>query len=959
MKHLFLSGLFSLLALALFAQQNNPLKVETYKLKNGLSVYLNADHTMPMVHGMIMVKGGAKRDPKDATGIAHYFEHIMFKGTDEIGTINYAKEKSYLDSISVLYDVLAKTKEEKQRLEIQKEINRISVKAADYAIPNEFDKILGEMGGKGINASTGYETINYYNSFPSNQIEKWLEVYSHRFINPVFRLFQSELETVYEEKNMYADDAIGTMFEKFMQEFYKNSPYGQQTILGSTEHLKNPSLSKMAEYFNTYYVAKNMALILSGDFDPEKVKPIIEEKFGIWRSGEIPKKLVLSEPPFQGREVYKKRMTPIKVGLRGYRTIPKNHPDEIAFEVCANLLSNSSSTGLLDQLRIENKLLMAGTMNFNFEELGGTFVFFVPKIIGQSLNKAEKQLAGQIDLLRTGKFDDELLQAVKTEMKKWYETQLEDMRGRTYAISNTFVYGDTWEDYLLIPAKIDKIEKSDIMRIANTYFGDNYLVFQSKMGFPKKDKLKKPPYKAVQPINSDKKSAYAQKIENMPIVEMEPKFIEFGSDVICTKITDQTEAYITPNPINKVFSIALIFGKGHYQDPLVKHAAAMFDNASPQGMSFGDFKRKLQLLGCSFNAYSGNNTTVVNISGLDENLEASLKLLNGFFTNISLDEKHLKKLVQDNKMQVKLETKDVSTIGDAISQYALYAGNSPYLARMSEAELKKLSIGQVVSKMKEIIGYQFEVHYCGTHQANDFLEMFKKSFEIKDNLKPKSKVIELERKEYKQNTIYLIDDKKARQSHLYFMVKGGVNPEAGMVGLEAFNDYIGGNMASIIFQEIREFRSLAYGSSGRYNASYYRDKTGYFKGWLSTQSDKTVEAVEAFTGILSDMPQKPERIDAVRKSLALSINATQPGLRSKSTIVSRWKDQGYSNDPRKSRYQAYQTVEFDKILDFYHQNVKGRPWVIAIAGNLKQIDMEGLKKYGTIQELKMEDILKK
>jgi zinc protease len=958
MKTLIFTGLLSLMASILFAQ-TNPLKVETYKLNNGLTVYLNADHTMPMVHGMVLVKGGGKRDPKDATGIAHYFEHIMFKGTNEIGTINYAEEKIYLDSISSLYDELGKTKDEKMRIGIQQEINRISIKAADYAIPNEFNRIISEMGGKGVNASTGPEYINYYNSFPSNQIEKWLEVYSHRFIQPVFRLFQSELETVYEEKNMYADDALNTFFEKFMEKFYKNSPYGQQTILGSSEHLKNPSLSKMAEYFNTYYVAQNMALILSGDFNPEKIKPLIEEKFGKWRSGRVPEKLVLNEDPFKGREVYKKRMTPVKVGIRGYRTIPKNHPDEIAFEICANLLSNSSSTGLLDQLRTDNKLLFSGTMNNHFEEIGGTFIFFVPKIVGQSLKNAEKHVTASLNLLRNGHFDDELLQAVKTSMKKQHESGLEDMRNRTYAISNVFVYGNNWEDFLLTPQKIDAISKEDIVKIANTYFSDNYFIFLSKMGFPKKDKIKKPPYKAVQPKNSDKKSDYAHKIEEMPIEEMDPRFIEFGKDVVFHKISEGVDVFVTPNPINKLFSISLIFGKGNYQDPLVKQAASMFGNANPNGMKYSEFKRKLQLLGCSFNASSGLSTTMITISGLEENLEPSLKLISQFFKNISLEEKHLKKLVQDFKMDVKFETKDIATKGDALSEYALFGKNSNYLSRLSESELKKLNVSQIVSKMNEILSHQFEVHYCGTRNADEFVDIFQNCFETGENLKQKSKLIEPGRQVYKENTIFLLDDSKAVQSHIYFIVEGSVNDEQSMVKLEAFNDYIGGNMSSIIFQEIREYRSLAYGSSGRYIASYYRERPGYFKGWLSTQADKTLEAVEAFTGLLASMPEKPERIESVRKNLSLSINANQPGLRSKSIIVSRWKNQGYNNDPRKTRYSDYQNVSFDEILEFYQNNLKGRPWIILIAGDLKRIDLESLKKFGTIKTVKMDDLFKK
>ena len=958
MRKLFFLGIFSLFTIAMFAQVENQVKIETYNLKNGLTVYLNPDHTMPMVQGMVVVKGGSKRDPKDATGIAHYFEHIMFKGTDKIGTINYAEEKPYLDSISDLYDQLGESTDEKQRLEIQKEINRISIKAADYAIPNEVDKILNEMGGKGMNAGTGYESIVYYNNFPSNQIEKWLEVYSERFKKPVFRLFQSELETVFEEKNMYADDPMGSMFEKFLAQFFKTSPYGQQTIIGTSEHLKNPSLKKMGEYFDKYYIANNMALVLSGDFNPETIKPLIEEKFGVWRSGENPKPLVINEKPFNGREAYKKRLTPIKVGVRGYRTIPKNHPDQTVFDVCANILSNSSQSGLLDQLRTDNKLLFAGMENMNFEEVGGTLVFFVPKIVGQSLKKAEQLVDDQIKRLRTGDFDDELLQAVKTEMKKQHEVSLEDMRYRAYAIADLFLYGDTWDNYMQTPSLIDKVTKEDIIKVANTYFGDNYLAFLSKMGFPKKDKVDKPPYKAVKPKNSDKKSEYAKMVEEIPIVEMDPKFIDFNKDVICTEIGNGIKTYITPNTINNIFSISLVFGKGENEDPLVAQAASMFNQASPKGTNYTDFKRQLQLLGCSFYAYSDLSKTVIHISGMEENIEKTLVAIKELLDNLNIDDKQMKQILQDRKMETKMEAKDIWTKGNALFQYALYGQKSDFLCRLSSKELKALTALQLIEKMNEITGHAFDIHYCGTRSTEDFEKIFTENFNLSKDRKPKMPYVELEREVYKENTILLLDDKKALQSHIYFVVEGSPNDEESMVKLAAFNDYIGGSMASIIFQEVREFRSLAYGSSGSYNASFYRDRPGYFKGWLSTQSDKTLEAIEVFTEILAKMPEKPERIESIRKNLTLSINASQPSLRWKSNTVARWINQGYNEDPRKTRYKGYETVNFDEIVDFYNTNIKGRPYVIVVAGDKSRIDMEKLEKYGTVKTLEFDDIIK-
>lgn len=190
--------LFSLLAACTVChiQATDALRVKELKLSNGMTVWLNEDHSQPKVFGAVVVKAGAKDCPN--TGIAHYFEHIMFKGTDKIGTTDYAKEKVWLDSIATQYDLLAKTKDEQQRLEIQKHINQLSIKASDYAIPNEFPRLISKYGGSGLNASTSYDLTEFHNTFSPQYIEQWLWLNSERLIHPVFRLFQGELETVYE-----------------------------------------------------------------------------------------------------------------------------------------------------------------------------------------------------------------------------------------------------------------------------------------------------------------------------------------------------------------------------------------------------------------------------------------------------------------------------------------------------------------------------------------------------------------------------------------------------------------------------------------------------------------------------------------------------------------------------------------------------------------------------------------
>ncbi len=957
MKKLLFSAAFIIFSCSLFSQ-DNPLKVETYQLSNGLTVYLNEDHNMPMVYGMVAVKGGSKRDPKDATGIAHYFEHIMFKGTDEIGTIDYEQEKPYLDSIENLYDELGKKTTDEEREAIQKEINRISLKAAEYAIPNEFGKIVNSMGGSGLNAGTGDESIVYYNTVPANQVEKWIELYSHRFINPVYRLFQSELETVYEEKNMSLDDPMEGMLEDFEGSFFKKTPYGQQTVLGSVEHLKNPSLSKMQEYYDNYYVAKNMALVLAGDFDSDHLKPVIEEKFGRLRAGEIPPTLDFREEPFEGREQVKVRMTPIKVGLLGYRTIPRNHEDEFKLEVVSNLLTNYASTGLLDQLVNDNKLMMAIAFANLKTELGGYYIAFVPKIVGQSLQKAEGLVTDQLQRLKNGDFDKQLLEGVKAELKVSYEQNLEDMRWRTYAIMDAFLYDIAWEKYLSAPEEIDKITREDIIATVNKYFGDNYLAYHSKMGFPKKEKLDKPPYDPVQAKNSDKQSEYAARMEQIPVIDLEPKFIDFKKDVVISEMEDGIKTFVTKNPINNIFTVRLKFGKGSYNDPVVDLASYIFLYAHPEGQSFTEYKNKLQLLGCDIYAYNDLSSTTISITGLEENLEESLDLINKLLTSYTVDESQLEKLVQESKFNEKFEKKDLSSKNDALAKYALYGKQSEYLTRLTESDIKELSNTDLVEKFKELSGFEYEVHYCGTRTATAFNQVFREHMDIREKLTESPGMIEMKRNPYAENTVLFLDDKKAIQSHINIYIEGGVNDELNRSGLDAFNDYIGGSMAAILFQEIREFRSLAYRVRGRYYPSFYFDRPGYFAGLLSTQSDKTSEALEVFHDIMTDMPEKPDRIEAVRTNLTLSINSTQPTFRNRSGSVSTWMEQGYREDPRKTRYKDYENMEFSEILEFYETNLHGKPWLVTVVGDSKRIDMDALSRYGTVKTVSLDEVFR-
>lgn len=437
--------------------QETPLKIEAYELENGLKVYLNEDSNASNIYGAVWVNAGGKNDPSDATGIAHYLEHMLFKGTRDLGTQDFELEKPHLENIEELYDELATETDPSKKIAIQNKINEQERKASEFAIPNEFDRLITSIGSTGLNASTDNDYTNYYNFFPANQLPKWLDIYAHRFQKPVFRLFQSELEAVYEEKNRAGDYLEGRVAEKFNTYIYGDHPYSTQTVLGSVDHLKNPSLSKMYQFFQGYYVANNMALVLCGNFDAQSAKPMIEETFGKLKSGVVPEFKKYEPNSFKGRNLEKVRITPIKAGFMGYKLVPRNHPDQPALAVIGEMMSNSDQTGFIDQLSLDNKVLYAGAFQDFKEEDGSTFIFYVPKIFGKGLNHFEKEIKNSFESIADGDFEGDYFQSIKNGIYRNFNQSLEELDTRGEYLGLSFIYDTDYQNLLSYPEKVQNI----------------------------------------------------------------------------------------------------------------------------------------------------------------------------------------------------------------------------------------------------------------------------------------------------------------------------------------------------------------------------------------------------------------------------------------------------------------------------------------------------------------------
>lgn len=942
------------------AEDLNALKVKEYRLENGLTVWLNEDHSQPKVFGAVVVKAGAKDCPD--TGIAHYFEHMMFKGTDRIGTLDYESEKVLLDSIAMKYDELAMTEDTAARARLQKEINELSIRSSEYVIPNEFNRLINRFGGSGLNAATSYDATIYFNTFSPQYMVQWAEINSERLINPVFRLFQSELETVYEEKNMYGDFIGGQVMDTLMARYFGPHPYAYP-IIGSTKNLKNPRLTEMHKFFEDYYVASNMALILSGDFDAQQVMPILEKAFSRIRSGNAPKQEKVMLPPFNGRETMKVKFPIpfIKAMGLGFRGVSANHEDQVALNIAVNLLNNANGTGYLDKLMVEHKLMGALAINESMNEAGILAVAIMPKLLIQSYSSAEKMVWDEINRVKNGDFSDEMFNSLKLEQKRQYASSLENIDSRATIMMNLFSQGKSWNDYLNEVARIESITKEDVVRVAQKYFSNNYLCVTKSTGKYPKDNLPKPAFSPVVPRNADASSSYAKQLEKIPEQQVAPRIIDFEKDVKTSKLTPLVTLYTTPNPLNDIFTLNISYGIGALEQPELMQLTNYLQLLGTESLSFEQFRSRLQSIGSTLAFDVTPDAFVMKVTGFDNHIDETMELVGDFIRHAKADDKKLRQIVDDAKVSEKAFFKSGDNVASALLEQVKYGDQSRYLRKLSLSQIKKLKGKDMLAIYDKVRSVQCDLHYCGTLPVEKVIGTIRQHLPLERTTVASNSPYYRELKQYDRPTVFFIDMPDMAQSIVYGYVKGDpVDDKASRHASRLFSVYFGGDMSSLMFQEIREFRSFAYRTSGRYQLPNHAHKgtAGSFTAMLSTQSDKTLDALGVLDSLIREMPLKPERMEAVKQTLVNRINNDYPPFRNLSEKVASARMEGFDRDPAEEFLRDIATMDMQDISRFYQEQISGRPVVYVIAGNRKHIDMKKLAEYGTIIKVKKKDIYK-
>ena len=925
---------------------DDPLGVQRLELPNGLTVLLSENHERPEVFGAVVVRTGGKNDPPDNTGMAHYLEHMLFKGTTDLGTLDWEAERPLQERLEGLYDQLA-TAEGEERDRVLEQISSTVKQTYAYTVPNELDQMLEEIGGTGVNAFTTYDETVYHNTFPASQIDSWLAIYAHRFEDPVFRLFPTELEAVYEEKNIAIDTTGYSLFRDFMKAAFPGHPYGTNDILGEVEHLKRPSLTAMRDYFERYYVPGNMALVLSGDFDTATILPIIEAEFGGWKAGPDPKPPQPPVRPFEVDERLRMRATPVRVGALAFRTVPESHPDFAALQVARKLLSNEQRSGFIDRLSDDGKLMFAVHVPADLADHNLDVIVYLPRIVTQSFRGAENKVLEQLGRLREGDFDDATFEALKEGLLVQQTARWEDNRERALAIGHAFVTHGEWGGQVRYLQGLRTLTKDDVRRVAGELFGDRKLVVRSRMGFPGKTRLDKPKTPPVEPPRG-KHSEFFQQMRERPKRAPEIQLVDPMSDQSTIFVREGVTLEVVENPFNELYQLELQFGIGRDALRELDILDDYLTRIGTRSIPAEELRQRFFSLSTTLSVEAHADRFVVRLAGPQGHMNEALDLVADLMRAPSGKAKPLRQLRREVWGFRRLERKDPPNVGRALRDHVMYGDDSPKLREHGPWGARGMSVTRLLSAWEQVQQRELKVRYVGNADAKQVAEVVRIKVPLAETLRPAKPRVVHARTKLEETTVFFVPRRDAVQTQLWFWVEGDPIARSEVPKADAFGEYFGGSMAGLVFQEVREFRALAYAAQGYYLRDPNLEQRGYLLSYVGCQADKTFEALDVMVGLITAMPQRPARLEMVKSSLVRSQETASPEFRELSQTIEDWRLLGYGNDPRRWQQPAYESLQFDDIAQFYRDHVKDRPVAIMVVGDPRKVKPATLATYGKL-----------
>lgn len=935
----------------------DPMNVKIYTLNNGLKVYMSVNKQTPRIQTYIGVRAGSKNEPEESTGLAHYLEHVMFKGTESFGTQDYAKEKPMLDEIERLYEEHRATTDPAKRKAIYHKIDSISYEASKLAIPNEYDKLMASIGSEGSNAFTSYDVTAYVEDIPSNQIENWAKVQADRFKHLVIRGFHTELEAVYEEYNGGLTEDWDKLHDTIANTLFPSHTY-KRGVIGKQEHLKSPSITNIKKFFNTYYVPNNMAICVSGDFEPDSMVAIIEKYFGDMKPNENLPKFEFKKDPELKKAVAKNVVSPQEEYVRlAWRFDGAASRQMDTLSLMGDVLYNGTA-GILDlNLNLKQKVLTSYAYVEDAADYS-TFLVTAYPMPGQSLDELKNLLLAEVKKLRKGQFSDGLVKSVINNEKLEEQKGLEKNNARAMSMLTSFISGAEWKDYVKATERKEKVKKDDIVKFANAHLrNDNYVVVYKRKGTdPSIVPVEKP---AITPIvmNRDVTSDFVKEVTGTAVAPIEPSFVDFSKDITKTETTTKLPFVYLKNEINKLFTLQYRYETGSFADPTLPLASSYLSLLGTDSLSAEKIQEAFYSLGCEYRMSVGKKEVVVTISGLDENMTQAMALYEHLISRVKCDKEAWDKCLMSEIQGRQMAISDFGSYKPAILEYLIYGPEYVKEHNISNERLATLSPDSLVDAVKSFRNYKHEVAYYGPRILDEIKTIVSENHYVPSQFKalPANKdwamVIPSE------GEVVFVPFEETMNFDFFHYTTGGLKFDSEIYPLASlYTEYVGGGMNSIVFQDMREKKALVY--SARANVYIPNKNFPFFmyQTYAESQSDKLAEVVSTFDGIINDMPQVETLFNIVKNGLVARIRTRRVTGTELLSYYFASRDLGLDYDRYSLFYDKLQSLTMKDIVAYQQKYVKDKPFHYGIVGKKSALDFSVLRGLGTVKEVTPEEV---
>lgn len=937
---------------------NDPMHSRIYSLPNGLKVFLTVNKLKPRIQTYIAVHVGGKNDPAETTGLSHYLEHLMFKGTNHFGTSNYGAEKPLLDQICQLYEVYRHTTDAAQRKAIYHQIDSISYEASKYAIPNEYDKMMTSIGAQGTNAYTSEDCTVYQEDIPSNQIENWAKVQSDRFANAVIRGFHTELEAVYEEFNIGLSNDMDKVFETMMASLFPHHPYGKQTVIGTQEHLKNPSIVNIDNHFHTYYVPNNMAICMSGDFNPDAAIAIIEKYFSVLKPNPALPRLQYTAESLVQQPLVKKvvgQETPM-VAL-AWR-LPAQHSLANDTLTIADMLVSNGAAGLVDMdINQAQTMVNCSAGIYPMCDYSMYYMMGTPKE-GQTLDEVKVLMLKEIDKLKRGEFSESLLKGSMNQFKLQRMKMLEDNDKRADMFVQSFTKDIPWEQQVNLLNRLSKITKADVVKFANRYFGDNsYAIVYKEMG--KDSTQKKIDKPAISPIltNRDKSSEFLLAIQNSKVQPIEPVFLDFNKDLKKATAKKVLPFYYKKNDTNGFFNLSYRIDRGTSNDKYLSLAFEYLDYLGTPKMSNKEFKAKMYNIGCYFKPWASMSASGFSILGLSENMKSAIALVEDLVAHAVVDKDAYAKMIKNDIKNREDNKLDQRTNAQQLFNYVMYDGAIQKNLVLSNDEMKNMNPQTLVDKVHQFLTFKHDIAYYGPLDEASALQSINTLHRTPAKFKALPAKVYYPYSNVTEDKVYIAPyDAKNIYMRMFSASKDNRFNEAIQPSVELYNGYFGSSMNSIVFQEMRESRALAYNAWASYISPSTLNESYMMMAHIITQNDKSKMAMDAFKQIINEMPAGQSAFELSKQGLISQLRAHRTTGMGVIDAYFAARRLNLNTDINKLVFDKVQNMTLQDVINFQKKYIKGKKYHTAILGNEKELDMNDVAKYGSIVRLSTKDI---